>query len=160
MGKSQTTTINIFLLLLFHTEELIFCQKTYLYFATFVFQFFRVVGYWKCSNKKPTPIQINIGLVEALFRLKILGNRLGILPQILIAVEYCFLFFPFAKENFDSPKEVTRFTCFSNYLYPKDMHITLKEIEKILFALVVKTLLICKSLKFTAAFTKKIKLKF
>ena len=40
------------------------------------------------------------------------------------------------------------------------MHITLKEIGKILFALVVKTLLICKSLKFTAAFTEKIKLKF
>ena len=45
--------------------------------------------------------------------------------------------------------------CFSNYVYLKDMHITLKGIGKILFVSVLRTLLICKFLNFTAAFTKK-----
>ena len=42
-------------------------------------QFFRVPGYWKCSEKAPTPIEICIGLVDAVLRYKILGSRLGIL---------------------------------------------------------------------------------
>ena len=45
--------------------------------------------------------------------------------------------------------------CFSNYVYLKDMHITLKEIVKIMFVWVLRVLLICKFLNFTAAFTKK-----
>ena len=45
--------------------------------------------------------------------------------------------------------------CFSNYAYLKDMYITLKGIEKILFVLVLTILLICKCLSFMAAFTEK-----
>ena len=48
--------------------------------------------------------------------------------------------------------------CFSNYVYLKDMYITLKGIGKILFVSVLRILLICKFRNFTAAFTKKIKL--
>ena len=39
---------------------------------------------------KPTPIQIFIGFVNAILRSKILGNRLGILTQILIVMDYFF----------------------------------------------------------------------
>ena len=45
--------------------------------------------------------------------------------------------------------------CFSNYVYVKDMHITLKGIEKMLFVSVLRILLICKYLNFTTTFTKK-----
>ena len=45
--------------------------------------------------------------------------------------------------------------CFSNYVYLKDMYITLKGIGKILFVSVLRILLICIFLDFTAAFTKK-----
>ena len=47
--------------------------------------------------------------------------------------------------------------CFSNYVYLKDMYLSLKGIGKILFVSVLRILLICKTLNFTAAFTKKIK---
>ena len=48
--------------------------------------------------------------------------------------------------------------CFSNYVYLKDMPITLKGIGKILFVSVLRIFLICKFLNFMAAFTKKNKL--
>ena len=44
----------LFLILLFYMEEFIFYSKTYLekaYIVTFVWQFFHVSNYWKCSNK-------------------------------------------------------------------------------------------------------------
>ena len=44
---------------------------------------------------------------------------------------------------------------FSNYVYLKDICITLKGIKKILFVSVLRTLLIFKFLNFTAVFTKK-----
>ena len=40
--------------------------------------------------------------------------------------------------------------CFSNYVYLRDMYITLKGIGKILFASVLRILIICKFLNFTA----------
>ena len=43
---------------------------------------------------------------------------------------------------------------FFNYVYLKDMYITLKGIGKNLFVSVLRTLLICELLSFTAAFTK------
>ena len=46
--------------------------------------------------------------------------------------------------------------CFRNYVYLKDMYITLEAIGKTLFVSVLRILLTCKSLNFTAAFTKKI----
>ena len=42
---------------------------------------------------------------------------------------------------------------FSNYVYFKDMYITLKEIRKLLFLMVLRILLICKFLNLTAIFT-------
>ena len=47
---------------------------------------------------------------------------------------------------------------FSNYVYLKDMFITLKRIEKIMFVLVSRILLISKFTNFPAVFTIKIKL--
>ena len=49
--------------------------------------------------------------------------------------------------------------CFPKYVYLKDVYITLKGkgIGKILFISVLRILLICKFLNFTAAFTEKIK---
>ena len=46
--------------------------------------------------------------------------------------------------------------CFSNYVYLKDMCMNLKGIGKILFVSVLRILIICKTLNFTAVFTKKI----
>ena len=45
--------------------------------------------------------------------------------------------------------------CFSNYVYLNDMYMSLKGIGKILFVSVLRILLICKTLNFTAFFTKK-----
>ena len=47
--------------------------------------------------------------------------------------------------------------CFSNYVYLKDMYMSLKDIGKILFVSVLRILLICETLNFMTAFTKKIK---
>ena len=45
--------------------------------------------------------------------------------------------------------------CFLNYVYLKDIYITLKGIGKILFVSVFTILLICKNSNFTAAITEK-----
>ena len=45
--------------------------------------------------------------------------------------------------------------CFPNYLYLKDMYITLKRIRKILFVSVLRILLICKFVNFTTVLTNK-----
>ena len=46
--------------------------------------------------------------------------------------------------------------CFPSYVCLKDMYITLKRIGKILFGCMLRILLICKFLKFTTVFTKKL----
>ena len=92
MRKSQTTA---FLLLLFHIGKFIFFQKMYLkklslycYICTqfILLHFFtwQVIG----NAVTPTPIQIFIGFVDVILRSNILGNRLDILTQILIAMDY------------------------------------------------------------------------
>ena len=107
------------------------------YVVTFALKFFRVAGYQKQSNKIPTPIQIYIGFVDAVLRPKILGNRLGILRQILIAMDYLFfdifqrIIFNLKKQKHllkkisGSPHTSNRICSLrkrlSNYLYPKDM---------------------------------------
>ena len=81
----------------------------------------------------------------------------------------------FLAKNFESP-QVTQFLegphphphpplirgvgggGFQLCVYLKDMYITLKGTGKILFVLVLRILLICKFLNFTADFTKKVKL--
>ena len=90
MTKSQTTG---FLLLLFHIGKFIFCQKIYIWKTQFVllhlqYGFFtqQVIG----NAVTPMPLQIFIGFVDAILLSKTLGNRLGILTQILIAIIYFF----------------------------------------------------------------------
>ena len=90
MRKSQITG---FLLLLFYIGKFIFCQKIYIWKTQFVllhlhYRFFtqQVIG----NAVTPTPIQIFIGFVDSILRSKILGNRLGILTQILIVMDYFF----------------------------------------------------------------------
>ena len=51
---------------------------------------FSVAGYLKRCNESPTSIQICIGLVDVLLWLKILGNRIGLLTSVLIAMDYFF----------------------------------------------------------------------
>ena len=85
MRKSQTTTINTFFYFYFFIWKNLYFERKYIWknlvnFVTIVLQIFHLAGYWKFINKTPTPIQICIGLVDAVLRSKILGNnRLGIL---------------------------------------------------------------------------------
>ena len=127
MRKSQTTIIIIFLLLLFYLEKFIFCYKRYLEkhvcIVTFVLQVFFVADYCKCSNKTPRPIQIRTGLEDTLRRLRILGNRLGVLKQILIAMDYyLFLYISgkylqFRKEQKHSLRKIFGYSHTSNPIY-------------------------------------------
>ena len=78
MRKRQTATINFFFLFLFlYMEKFMFIrkysQKILVYTATFILHFFCVTGYWKCSNKTPTPIQICTDLVDVALRPKFLA---------------------------------------------------------------------------------------
>ena len=218
MRKRQTTTV-FFLLLFFYIEKFIFCQKTYLeklslycYICFTVFFTWQVIG----NAVTPTPIQIFIGFADAILRSKILDNRLGILTQILITMDYFFYLyisdiylqfrgkkiliwqinfviksirkrteilakslFSFSIIVFNMKFLIILFmrksicqgklfgslhtsnriyllrNCFSKYVYLKDMYLSLKGIGKILFVSVLRILLICKFLNFTAAFTKK-----
>ena len=99
MRKSKTSTTNIFLLLLFYKEKIIFCWKTYLEKLIFLhlcycFFFFCVVGYQKCRTITSTPIQTG-----AVLRLKILGNRINTLLQILLTMD-CYFFFLYISEKY------------------------------------------------------------
>ena len=49
-----------------------------LYIVAHVLQFFPVAGYWKCSNKTSTLIEIFVGFVDDVLRPQILSSRLGI----------------------------------------------------------------------------------
>ena len=109
MRKSQITG---FLLLLFYIGKFIFCQKIYIWKTQFVllhlhYRFFtqQVIG----NAVTPTPIQIFIGFVDAILRSKILGNRLGILTQILIAMDYFFFFmFQIITFNLEKNKSICK----------------------------------------------------
>ena len=57
MRKSQTTTTNIFLLLFFHIKHI---WKNLVWVVAVVLQIYRVAVYWKCSNRKPTSVQIDM----------------------------------------------------------------------------------------------------
>ena len=74
-------------------EKLYFIRKhisiNLVYIVTFALPFFNVEGYLKCSNTNAN-IYIFIGFVDTKLRSKILGNRQGILMQILIAMDYFF----------------------------------------------------------------------
>ena len=99
--------------------------------------------------------------------IEILAKRLFSFSIIAFSMKLLVILFIRKKKHllgniFGSPHTSNRIyllrNCFSNYVYLKDMYITLKGIGKILFVSVLRILLICKFLNFTAAFTKKDKL--
>ena len=96
---------------------------------------------------------------------KVLGNRLGILTQILTVMD-CQIFFYISEKYLNllgkifvsahiSNRIYLLRNCFSNYLYFKDKYINLKGTGRLLFVLMLKTLIFCKFLNFTSVFTKK-----
>ena len=86
MRKSQTTA---FILLLFYIGKLIFCYKIYLKKIS-LYCYIRTTCQFIGNAVTPMLIQIFIGFVDAIPRSKALGNRLGILTQMLIAMDYFF----------------------------------------------------------------------
>ena len=90
MRKSQTTAFPLLLFLEMKTYILlgnIFEETQFILLHSHCrFFMWQVIG----DAVTPTPIQIFIGFVNAILRSKILGNRLGILTQILIAMDYFF----------------------------------------------------------------------
>ena len=84
--ETFTTATNIFLFFLFVQKNLYFVRKliwkNLMYTVTFLLQFFRT----------STPIQICIDLADDVPRPKIRCNRVGILMQILITMDYYFFF--------------------------------------------------------------------
>ena len=90
MRKSQPTA---FLLLLFLYRKIYILLENIFGKTQFIllhlhYRFFtqQVIG----NAVTPTPTQIFIGFVDAILRSKILDNRLGILTQILTAIDYFF----------------------------------------------------------------------
>ena len=83
MRQSHPKKVQNRLCLYFFVWKILYFVRKYIckssvYTVTFALQFFHVAGYWKCSNKTPTPIQIYISFVATILRPKLLGNRLGI----------------------------------------------------------------------------------
>ena len=99
--------------------------------------------------------------------IEILANRLISFSIRVFSMKLLVILFIRKKKHllgniFGSPHTSNRIyllrNCFSNYVYLKDMYLSLKGIGKILFVSVLRILLICKFLNFTAASTKKNKL--
>ena len=108
--------------------------------------------------------EINFIIKSTTKRIEILAKRLVSFSIIVFSMKLLVILFVKKKKHllgniFGSPHTSNRIyllrNCFSNYVYLKDMYITLKGIGKILFVSVLRILLICKFLNFTAAFTKK-----
>ena len=99
MIKGRTAPMNIFLHLLLYFVKFCYILKNLVYIVIFVL--LHLASYWKCSKKAPTLIQICTGFVDAVLRPKILVNRVGILTQILIAVNYCFFIFQISTFNLE-----------------------------------------------------------
>ena len=161
MIKSRTAPINIFLHLLLYFVKFCYILKNLVYIVIFVL--LHLASYWKCSKKAPRLIQICTGFVDAVLRPKTLVNRVGILTQILIAVNYCFFIFQISTFN-QEKKTISGsphtnngiyllWSCFSSYVYLKDVYITMKGIRKILFLSVSRILIIYEFLSFTAVFS-------
>ena len=110
--------------------------------------------------------EINFIIKSTTKRIEILAKRLVSFSIIVFSMKLLVILFVKKKKHllgniFGSPHTSNRIyllrNCFSNYVYLKDMYITLKGIGKILFVSVLRILLICKTLNFTATFTNKIK---
>ena len=106
-AKNEKKSKNSFFTFAFLYRKTYFCQKTYLQKLSFILlhlhcRFFTclVIG----NAVTPMPIQIFIGFVDAIFQSKILGNRLGILTQILIEMD-CFFIYIFQTSPLNLGKE-------------------------------------------------------
>ena len=131
------------------------------YFFYFIFQ------KNTCNQEKKSILIWAISFVIKCIRkgIEILVKRLLSFPIIVFNMKLLFILFIRKKKHllgkiFGSPH-----TCnwiylvrngFSNYVCLKDTYMTLKGIGKILFVSVLRILLICKFLNFTAVFTKKL----
>ena len=93
-------------------------------------------------------------LAKRLFSFSIIVSSIKLLVSIFIRKKKHLLGNIFGSPHTSNPIYLLQ-NCFSNYVYLKDMYITLKGIGKILFVSVLRILLICKFLNFKAAFTKK-----
>ena len=100
--KKSNNSNTYFLSLFFHLKNLYFVRnhiwKNLVYTVAFLLHFFRVEGYWDCSNKKINTLIEWIGLVDIFFRPSIFGNRLGILTEVLVAMDN-YLFFHFLEKH-------------------------------------------------------------
>ena len=97
--------------------------------------------------------------------IEILVKRLFSFPIIVFNMKLLFILFIRNKKHLLGKVFGSPHTCnwiylvrngFSNYVCLKDTYMTLKSIGKILFVSVLRILLICKFLNFTAVFTKKL----
>ena len=114
MGKSQTAASYFYFFVQenlyfvrkhiwknLHLQNLQNLQLTYKLHVLYRFFTWQVIG----NVVTPMPIQIFIGFVDATLRSKILDNRIGILRQILIAMDYFFylyitdIYLQFSGEN-------------------------------------------------------------
>ena len=103
MRKSKITTINVCLLLLFYLEQLLFCQKTYLenlisycYICITVFLHGRLLVMQQQNTTTHIEMQWSCKRCTST---QTLYNRLGILLQILITMDYhilCILLFKYS----------------------------------------------------------------
>ena len=96
-------------------------------------------------------------LIERLFSFSIMAFNMKLLVVLFIKKKEAF-----SREcswfTHTSNRIYLLWNCFSNYAYLINMYITLKGIGKIIFVLVLRILLTCKFLNFTAAFPPKFKL--
>ena len=117
MRNSETATTNVFFNFYFY----LFIQKTFYFvreylwkYLIYIFKFvvqssvYQVIGN-RVIKKTPTLIKIRISLVNAVLRPKILGNRLGILTQILIVIDFFYIctsekYLQFRKKTFSQEK--------------------------------------------------------
>ena len=140
--KNQAKKVNIFFIFTFlYRKNYILLE--YIFRKTLII--YSCGWFLKFCSKTTTPKQRCIGFVAAALQSKILGNRLGILAQTLIAMDYYFFLFFNGSEKylqfkklqkhlvekiFGSPHTSNRiylpWNYFTNYVYLKDMCITLK----------------------------------
>ena len=90
-----TTTIKLFAFIFYLLKRIYFAQKyslvkCSLYYCISNKVLFSVARYLKRSNKTTTFMQICAGLANVVLWPEILGNRVGILTSVLIAMDYFF----------------------------------------------------------------------
>ena len=163
MRKSQTTTTNIVFTFTFFIQKRIYLVikhiwKTqpillHLYCTFFMWQVMALFSHVNAVITQQRPYRYVLVLQRPYFNPKYLATD-QVIQRSTVNLE--------KKKKYLSGKIFGSlhtsnwiyflWNCFSNYVYLNDMYITLKRIEKILFVLVLRILLNCKFLNFTAVF--------